>query len=239
MYIYKLVSVVCIHEKRDTPAPAPSSSHIQPPIVSTDSSNEAGLDTRWFWAPVPFRTDGKGEEEAGAASRSDSKLVAVAGESMVGRERDRGDYYYEYDESHDQDRCTALFKATPGGGDVVVAHTTFDYYVTAWQRLVKDVSLPVLTLSGGNESKPPPAAAAGQQQPPLSSSSSSPVGEGRVHQCFSASAGQVASLDDFYLVRGEVRGLGIYTHVYICVRMCVFLGGYVCLSCMYMETDAD
>ena len=91
---------------------------------------------------------------------------------------------HDFDDArHEQDRCTVLLKAALDGRDVLAAHATFDYYVAAWQRLIKEVALPVLALGG---------AGAGTRV-------------GRARQCFSGSAGQVASLDDFYLVRGEVR----------------------------------
>ena len=99
----------------------------------------------------------------------------------------------------DRDRCSVLVKAVPGAGDVLVAHTTFDYYAAAWQRMIKDVALPVLSPHSSSSETTTQQQQQQQQQ--------QPGGQQWTRQCYSASAGQLASLDDFYLVRGEVRAL--------------------------------
>lgn len=212
----------------------------QPPHsnINIDSDDKA-LDTRWFWAPAPMRTDG-GEARPHSDNTGSGKEAVVAGLSG-----DQGDKAAAaaYDESHDQDRCTVLFKATTpttttntngkGEGDVLVAHTTFDYYVAAWQRVVKDVVLPVLPVNLPPPPPPPlppsdPAnenadraaqqeqggegdkrrAGRGKEAPPQEQEQPPPVPvpvlPPRTRQLFSASAGQLASLDDFYVIRGEV-----------------------------------
>jgi hypothetical protein len=115
-----------------------------------------------------------------------------------------------FDESHDQDRCTVLFKSVPETGDVLVAHTTFDYYVAAWQRLVKDVVLPVLPPRVGKEEEEEVLmdGLVGRkqlQEQQQAEQQQQQQQQQRTRLLFSASAGQVASLDDFYVIRGEVR----------------------------------
>lgn len=81
------------------------------------------------------------------------------------------------DRDRDNDRCSVLVKATPGG-DVLVGHATYDYYMVAWPRLAKETVLPALSAASPHWTR----------------------------ALFSASPGLLASLDDLYVLRGEGGG---------------------------------
>lgn len=106
-----------------------------------------------------------------------TRLGAWLGEGLVAMREEEKEEEEGVDRDRDNDRCSVLVKATPGG-DVLIGHATYDYYMVAWPRLAKETVLPV------------PSAASPYWTRAL----------------FSSSPGQLASLDDLYVLRGEGGG---------------------------------
>lgn len=82
------------------------------------------------------------------------------------------------------DHCSALIKILPDLSDVVFGHDTWDAYQTAYPRVFKHVSY--------NRMK-----------------NSLPIPNDMMNIYFSASPGLLASIDDFYVIHGNVANLAV------------------------------